>query len=297
MRLLIFFVTLAPAFAAPCRPADREHIIAADLAAEIEAFGQLDPQTIIGPAPSPGTHRTFSAHELIAIAERNGIRLGGTVSAACFERTLQPLTGERIRAAIQSTLGAQHADIEVVDFVRQPMPLGELVFARAGLIPPADANDVAVLWRGTLRYSPQHTLPVWARVRIRQQSTVVVAAHPIRSGAAIQPEDIALVRRDLSPFTPHLDDTAGVLGRVARRKIPAGAVISEALIEVPPDVVSGDTVNVIATTGSARITFDAVARSQGRKGDRILLLNPESRRTFRAIVDGRGRAHIGGEGL
>jgi hypothetical protein len=52
-------------------------------------------------------------------------------------------------------------------------------------------------------------------------------------------------------------------------------------------------VHVIASRGFTRITFDAVARSGGNKGNSIVLLNPESKIPFRAIVDGKGQAHTG----
>jgi flagella basal body P-ring formation protein FlgA len=83
------------------------------------------------------------------------------------------------------------------------------------------------------------------------------------------------------------------VGRAARKIISAGSLISEALVEVLPDIEPGQEVHVVASRGAARITFDAVARTGGRKGDSILLLNPESQRTFHGIVDGKGLAHAG----
>ena len=215
----------------------------------------------------------------------------------CFERRLTPLTPERILAAMESVLGIHgeriDARIEIVDFTRQRMPSGELAFPRSGLASPPVNGSAPVLWRGTLRYSPQHTLAVWASVRIRVERPVVIAARQIRYGAVISLEDVALVRREVFPFIPHLEAQTDTVGRKARKTIPSGALISDELLEVPPDVVAGDTVHVVVIEGSTRITFDAVARSQGRKGDRILLQNPESHRSFRAFVDGKASAHIG----
>jgi flagella basal body P-ring formation protein FlgA len=193
---------------------------------------------------------------------------------------------------MESSLATNDARIDVVDFTRQPMPSGELAFPRSGLTPPAANGSAPAFWRGNLRYSPQHTLAVWATVRIHEERPVVIAARQIHYGVPISPEDVALVRRDVFPFTPHLETPADTVGRVARRIIPAGSLISDELLEIPPDIVAGDIVRIVVTDGSARITFDAVARSQGRKGDRILFLNPESLRSFRAFVDGKAHAHI-----
>ena len=295
MRWLILLPVLPLAIAAPCRPVDRDQILAADLEPEVAAFGRLDSHVVIGLAPAPGTHRTFLARELRAIAERNGLSLDGSIPEVCFERALQPLTGDQIRAALRSALGSGDTRIELVDFSRQPMPSGELVFALSGLAPRAQGLDAPVVWRGSLRYSPQHTLTVWASVRLHQERAVVVAARAIRCGSSIGADDITVVRRDVSPLTAHLETAADALGRITRKAIPAGDVISDTILEIPLDVMAGDIVHVVAFSGDARITFDAVARSQGRKGDRILLLNPESHRSFRALVDGHGRAHTGDE--
>jgi flagella basal body P-ring formation protein FlgA len=292
MRLLALLSVIPLAFPAPCVPVDRDQIRMADLASQFLPFSRLDPELAVGLAPVPGAHRTFSGHELTAIAERNGVQLEVPVPNVCFERRLQPLTPERVLSAIQSSLGTSDARIEIVDFSRQPLPSGDLAFPHSGLTPPAANASAPALWRGTLKYNPQHTVAVWASVRIHEERPVVVATRQIRYGAAIAAEDVALVRRDLFPLTPHIEVETGIVGRIARRTIPAGAVISDELFEIAPDIVAGDTVYVVATNGSARITFEAVARSRGRKGERIVLLNPESHRTFRALVDGKARAHI-----
>lgn len=293
MRLLALLCFIPFAFPAPCTPVDRDRILAADIASQVFLFSQLDPELVVGLAPLPGTRRTFTGRELAAIAERNGIHLDAPPPNVCFERRLRPLTPERILAAMESSLGTNDARIDIVDFTRQPMPSGELAFPRSSLTAPPANGSAPALWRGTLKYSPQHTLAVWASVRIRAERPVVIAARQIRYGAAISTEDVVLARRDVFPFTPHLETPSDTVGRVARKTIPAGSLISDELLDVPLDIVTGDTVHVVVTNGSARITFYAVARSQGRKGDRILLLNPESHRSFRAFVDGKARAHIG----
>jgi flagella basal body P-ring formation protein FlgA len=106
-------------------------------------------------------------------------------------------------------------------------------------------------------------------------------------------DDLAEVERDIFPFTPRLEAKLDALGRVSRKTIPAGALISPELLEVPLDIARGETVHVVAASGAARISFDAVAQSSGRKGDRIVLLNPESHKSFRAVVDGPLCAHTG----
>jgi flagella basal body P-ring formation protein FlgA len=296
--IALFGLSIAPvAYCASCTAVTGDRIFAGDIAPQVPAFARLDPKIVVGLSPFPGTRRIVTAHELDAIARRNGAQSEGPPADVCFERALTPLTAEQIRAAIMSSMsniGIEDATIEVIDFPRQAIPSGQLEFPRSGLTPlPASRPDGPAFWRGAIRYSPQHTLAIWASVRLSIRQRVITAARGIPSGAVVSVDDLAEVERDIFPFTPRLEAKGDALGRVARKTIPAGALISPALLEVPPDIARGETVHVVATNGAARISFDAVAQSSGRKGDRIVLLNPQSHKSFRAVVDGPSRAQIG----
>lgn len=293
MRLLaLLIISVAAAQAAPCAPIDGDKIRAKDLARVQPSFGQLDPEMVIALAPLPGTRRTITGRQLLALADSPG-KPEAVPSSLCFERALSPLTIEQIRAAMRAELGAGTPRIEVLDFSRQAVPAGELRFPRSGLVPPAADHPVAAaFWRGVVRYSDRHTIAVWARVRILEKRPVLVAARDIRCGAVLEESDVALVVRDIFPLAPHIERKENAVGLKARRAIPAGLPITDAFVTMPPEIVAGDTVRVTATLGAARITLTALARSSGKKGDRVLLLNPNSHKTFRALVDGKGSARI-----
>lgn len=290
--------TVPLAYCTPCTPVAGDRIVAGDIAPEVPVFARLDPKLVIGLSPFPGTRRIVTAHELDALARRNGALSEGPLTDVCFERALTPLTAEQIRAAMNSSMmsstGIRDASIEVIDFPRQGIPSGQLEFPRSGLTPPPVSRpDGPAFWRGVVRYSPQHTMAIWASVRLSIRRKLLTAARGIPRGAVVSGDDLAEVERNIFPFTPHLETQGDALGRVARKTIPAGAPISPLLLEVPPDIARGDTVHMVATNGAARISFDAVAQTSGRKGDRIVLVNPESHKSFRAVVDGPSCAHIG----
>jgi flagella basal body P-ring formation protein FlgA len=297
MRPLILLLIAPLAYCEHCKPVIGDRVVASDIAPDMPVFARLDPWFVIGLSPLPGTRRIFKANELDAIARRNGAQIESPPTDICFERALTPLTAEQIRAAIvssMSNLGIEDASIETIDFPRQAIPSGQLEFPRSGLTtPPASRPDSPAFWRGAIRYSPQHTLAIWASVRLSIRRSVIAAARGIPRGAVVSAADLAEVERDIFPFTPHLETQGDALGRVARKTIPAGALISPLLLEVPPDIARGETVHVVATNGAARIGFDAVAQSSGRKGERIVLLNPQSHKSFRAVVDGPSWAHTG----
>ena len=286
---------LAAAWAAPpCAIVDGDRILASDIAPHVPLFAELDPNLVAGFSPAPGSHRTFSGGQLRAIAEQSGVATDGILPGVCFERALAMLTPERIQQAMIATLKTTTMTIHLVEFSRLPVPSGELEFPRAGLkIPAGSHREDPTLWRGTVRYSPQQTVAVWARVRIEEERPVVVAVRELRAGAVIDPGDLVILRRTICPFEPHLETASDAVGRTARRTIASGSFISEELIAIPPDIAPGQTVHVVASRGFTRIKFDAVASSGGNKGNSIVLVNPESHIPFRAIVDGRGQAHTG----
>src|SRR5260370_41163614 len=105
--------------------------------------------------------------------------------------------------------------------MRQAVPSGQLEFPRSGLIPPAAARpDGPAFWRGVIRYSPQHTLPVWATVRLSIRRHVFTASHEILRGAVLSSTDLTEVERDIFPLTPRLEAQADALGLSARKTIP-----------------------------------------------------------------------------
>ena len=52
----------------------------------------------------------------------------------------------------------------------------------------------------------------------------------------------------------------------------------------------GDSVELTISKGLLTVTVDMLAQEQGRMGQQVNLLNPESNETVRAIVTGPGKA-------
>jgi flagella basal body P-ring formation protein FlgA len=293
MKLLLA-CTLATALApaAPCIRIDGDRILAADLVAHSTIFARLDPELPVGLAPLPGARRILSGRDLADIASKNGVA-ASMLENVCFERALSPLNADRIRQAMRASLDYPDAHIDIVDFDRVPFPSGELIFPRSGVMAgPSAAPGDAVMWHGKLRFGPRHTMPVWARVRITRSLCIVEAARLIRPGALIAADDLRVVQREVSVFTNVLRSEEEALGRLARRTIAAGTPLGAELLQQRPDIARGDRVRITSIAGYAQISFEAVARSAGRKGERILLVNPQNQRTFRALVDGKGLAHV-----
>jgi hypothetical protein len=78
------------------------------------------------------------------------------------------LSEENLGPALAAALGKPDALIEVLDFSRQALPLGTLLFQQSSL-------GAEGLWRGSVTYGDRRSVPVWARVRITRADGSVIS--------------------------------------------------------------------------------------------------------------------------
>jgi flagella basal body P-ring formation protein FlgA len=296
MRIaLVLLLAIESAFC-ECIQINGPVIRARDLASSIAAFAAADPETIVGRAPAPGVRRVFFPRELIAAGRAAGIPAGDLpATGTCVERAVRELTEQEIMAAMTEAFNGKVVRISIVDRSRYGVPGGHLAFRLTGLSePPLSQPDAPVIWRGRVLFDDTRSMEVWARVRISTMTKTFLAVTDIVPGRVIETEQIRIAEllRFPSRRGAAIDRTETVAGRVSRRPIRAGQEILGEMLEEPHDVRSGDTVRVLAISGNARITLDAVATSGGRKGETIVLRNPSSRASFRAVVDGKDLALV-----
>jgi len=273
-----------------------EEIRARDLAPVVETFAAADPDMVLGLSPVPGVRRNFSLRDLLSAARLAGVS-GEDFPAAgvCLERAVRQITEQELAAVMAEAFPDKPVQIAIVDRSRYGVPPGRLVFQLAGLsMPPPAQPDAAVLWRGRVQFAPTRSMEIWARVRITAPAASCVAVTDILPGTPIEPDQVRIAELPHFPLRGDaaIEDPRLVIGRVARRRIRAGQEIMAQALETSREIRAGDTVRVSAVSGHARVTLDAVATSGGRTGDTIVLMNPATHTSFRAVVDGRDRAVV-----
>jgi flagellar basal body P-ring formation protein FlgA len=274
-----------------CLPVAGGEILARDLAPANALFSTIDPDAIFGFAPMPGARRTVLGRELNAFAQRNGIAVvNAPIANLCVERQAAPLRPADISAALAEAIGIPDARIELLDYSRQPVPSGRLDFRRNSVgAPDAGISNNPVIWRGRLNYDAQHSLAIWAKVRISVERPVVIAAADLVPGHPIEPQQIRMVRMPVFPSSAGLlEALEPVLGKTVSRPVRAGQPVLPSSLREPNDVSAGEKVQVRVVDGSANVSFEATALASGRKSETISLRNPASGRIFRGIVEGRG---------
>ena len=296
--MLVQAWALVESGAAACIAVPSDRILARDLAPSVALFQALDPETVLGYAPWPGTQRVLTSHDLVLAARSAGLLLPGSpLPSVCIERLVRALSIDDVRAALLEALAIQdHPEIhlEVLGFTNKPLPPGRLVFQLAALNHPAGDNaQTPVVWPGRLIYDERNSLSVWAKVRITVPGEVFVARQNIAPGEVLRAEQIQSTHAAEFPSFSAPHAAAGtVIGKLARRPIRAGQRITAEMLENPRDVRQGETVHVKVIQGAATITLDAVAQSSGTRGDSILVHNPASGKSFRAVIEDRSQVLV-----
>src|SRR5215831_18970072 len=265
-------------------PADR--IRAGDLARVLPEWQSVAADTPIALAPAPGVKRILRIPELRVLGRQWNVA-AEPEQEVCFIRAVAPIAPERMLEAIRRTL--PDARIDLVDSSRIPAPEGLLEFPLSGLH--------TGYWFGHISYGGGHHFPIWARVNVTIAIKRIVAAADLKPGEPIDPAQVRLDTRESpwgrSPAQPwkSLEELAGW---IPRRHIPAGAAIEKQWLEAPKLVHKGEPVKVEVSAGAATLHLDAVAETPGALGETISVLNPDSKRRFRARVDAKGQVSVKG---
>ena len=260
-------------------------IVSKDLAAVEPAFTSVPADSVIGLAPAAGLQRTLSPTELSRIAHS----LGATVAVTqgiCVERASELLTEARLRAAMEPVLSNQDVQIDIVDFSRYPVPIGELEFALSGLPRPSSSRpDAAVIWRGRVKFDERRTMTIWASVRISSEGAWVEAATPIAANMEIRADQVVLKSgRVYGLQAKSIADVNELIGRRLARSARAGQRITADMIGARRDVEPGDAVQVSVKSGLAMLRFDAQAETGGKTEQHVFVSTPNGRRMSGMVV-------------
>ena len=86
-------------------------------------------------------------------------------------------------------------------------------------------------------------------------------------------------------------------GKVSRRAIAAGAALRTEWLESAKVVLRGETVEVEAVHGGARLKLEGIAEASGAVGETIPIQNPVSKQRFPARVESKGKVIVTKESL
>jgi flagella basal body P-ring formation protein FlgA len=267
--------------------AGSDQVVAGDLAASAPEWAAIPPETPLGLAPAPGVQRVFRLPELRHLALRWKLA-AQPERDLCVTRPVAMPDPADLLTAMHRQLPDAH--IEIVEFGRIPAPQGELEFPLTGL----RQTSTGGFWTGSIKYAGQHRFVLWARVKVTVSVVRVVAKEAIAPGRTLDPTLVRVEPREEFPSAGYLVDVNDVAGKMARRSIAAGAPLRTEWLAAAKVINRGDAVQVEIVTGAAHLKLDGVAASSGAVGETILVVNPDSKRQFRARVLSEGKVLVTG---
>jgi flagella basal body P-ring formation protein FlgA len=126
---------------------------------------------------------------------------------------------------------------------------------------------------------------VWTTATVEVWGPVVVTRKPLGRYKPIVEDDIVLQSMDLAKLSSNVvTDPEAVLGKRTKRAIGAQTPLRADSVELPPLVKRGDLVVIIAQSKGLKITTRGVVKKKGRLGDRIPVVNMDSKKVLYARV-------------
>lgn len=157
---------------------------------------------------------------------------------------------------------------------------------------PSGAKDIGSTSVGVRCTAPKPWL-IYTSALIRQFRQVAVVTVSIERGARISERDVSLktveTSRSRRTVVSSLDQ---VIGKVARRQLFAGDVVTADKLSEPKSVHRGETVIILASNPGMKIRMAGSALRDGVQGQKIPVRNTSSRRIIEGVVIAPGVVQV-----
>lgn len=298
--IMLHLVPLAPfAGAAGYTPLHETRIIDRDVIRLSDVFSSIDParDQAIGTAPRPGQDMVLNARTLMKLAVAYNVKWQPETTAdqVVLRRDGTVIDVSMIEDAVRDALIKSGAPEKFsVTFDSSPAPIllpkgmsTDLDTTQVSYTPEKSAFSLAL----APSTQPNRTLTVTGKVE--QIIDVPVALETIPKGTIIGATDLttteikaSLVKNDANLSADNL------VGLTARRNIIAGRPLKASDVEIPISVARGDKITLIYKTGIMELSVQGRALQDGRKGDRVKVVNSDTNKNLQGTVLADNRVMI-----
>ena len=196
--------------------------------------------------------------------------IGGLTACAVMAADFQPV--DTIKAA---ALGALPAGSEAEATLDPALRLPRCGAALVARVQGSNSVEVACPdgWR------------LFVPVRVRRSQTVLVLSRSIAPGETITADAFVPETRDASRIVgAAVADPAQAVGRVARRMLSAGAVLSATDLVAQRLIRRGDNVALVSRRGGVEVRVVGKALGDAGESERVTVENLSSRRVVQGVV-------------
>ena len=254
----------------------------------------------MGPSPMPGEVRIVTRTEVgrtLEIAALPGVGVAGA-SQVRVSRSSRPLTEAEVTPVLKRHVAAittwQPEDIEIrairnLNGVQIPEGNTTVRF----IMKSAPSSFRRLLLPLEISVDGRPFRVVWITADVRIYATVMQAARALSFGTVVTGDDIRPARIEVSdPRAAYVRSAEAATGKVLRRRLKSGELITEDALSDPLVVRSGDTVRLRLEKPNIRVVILARAEQDGRMGQSIRVRNLEFAHVLKALVVGPGEVLI-----
>jgi len=249
---------------------------------------------VIGRSPLPGRRREIEPSLIKRRLKQNKIdpdQLVLQIPAQVFvERSFIEISRDKIKFLVSEYISnnlinnlsdARIKDIRVSENLK--LPGGRITYT----VKPPRSNDMAGKIPFTVNFEVNGKFykRVWATATVEIFTNVVVTKKPLGRHKPITEDDIEMKKMDLAKLPSNvITDPEVILGQRTRRAIGSHTVLRSNLVEFPPLLKRGDVVMILAEIGGIKITALGQVKKKGRLGERIPVMNFDSKKVLYARV-------------
>ncbi|HHE74042.1 MAG: flagella basal body P-ring formation protein FlgA [Deltaproteobacteria bacterium] len=249
---------------------------------------------VVGRAPLPGKSRQLEAAYVALRLKQNGIPVDqvalNETTPTTVVRNSTIVSRDQVKSVIRNALLREDffqgrrgvvRDIRVTDDL--VVPPGDLsyrvTFAEKSIRSNKIPVSVAVFVNG------KQYRKIWATLLADILQEVVVLKHTMRRYQRITADDIQLVDKNLADIPQNaITSDQDILDKRITKSLLSGTVLRTDIVELPPLVKRGDIVTVKAVSGALLVTTLGKAKSKGRQGERIKIVNIDTKKELYGYV-------------
>lgn len=249
---------------------------------------------VVGRSPLPGHSRKIDSGAINTRLKQNGIDLGELImnipSEIVVSRSFIEVSQKEIKRLVSDYISKELLSgnskgsikrIKVSESIR--LPHGRI---RYEVSAPRNRELVGKIpFAVKFEVNGKLYKKVWATVTIEVLAEVVVTKKPLGRHKPITEDDIMVLEMDLAKVPSDvITDPEAVLGKRTKRAIGSKTVLRANQVEFPPLVKRGDVVVIVAETQGLKVTALGQVKKKGAIGDRIPVINLESKKVLYARV-------------
>jgi len=144
-----------------------------------------------------------------------------------------------------------------------------------------------------VRCNNQKAWQVYIPVRIFEYIDVLVANQSLPRGTYLQQSDVTKVKKDVSRLhNGYFTKLSEINDMVTKRSLRKGRILTPGVITPPRLVKRGESITILAKSGTLVIRVKGRALMDGKMGDRIRVKNVRSKRDIQATVVSSGTVQV-----